>query len=299
MPIDTSLLPATRALARLRLPGEDRVLALWDGSKLRRLPRTSLALIAGHARDGLGSMLAAPGDEIDPEAAELLAPCDEQEVWASGVTYARSRDARIEEAQEKDAYARVYEAERPELFFKAAAWRVARPGGSAGIRADSTWDVPEPELAALSNARGEIIAWTCANDMSSRSIEGENPLYLPQAKVYDLSASLGPVAVLAEGFDAGDLRVRMQIERGGRLLFEGETRTSQLIRSPAELAAVLHSSYTLPYGAWLMTGTGIVPPPPYTAEAGDVVRISIDGLGTLVNDLVRVHHSGATAPPRR
>jgi 2-dehydro-3-deoxy-D-arabinonate dehydratase len=219
-------------------------------------------------------------------------------VWAAGVTYRRSREARIEESAQKDAYAQVYEAERPELFFKAAGWRVAPSGGEVGIRPDSSWDVPEPELAVLSNAWGQVVAYACANDMSSRSIEGENPLYLPQAKVYDRSCSIGPAAVPAWEWPGLDAAITMTVVRGSKAAFEGSADTSQLVRSPAELAGVLHACYPLPAGAWLLTGTGIVPDAPYTAAAGDVVRIAIDGLGTLVNRVVRVPHSGAAAPPR-
>ncbi len=298
VPLDTATLPRLPALVRVMAGGRP-ALTLWREGRLRVLPGLSLdllcALPAGLAREAIER---GAGPEVDPGAVDLLAPAESQEVWAAGVTYRRSRQARMEEAAIKDIYAQAYESRRPELFFKAAGWRVVPSGGDAGIRSDSTWDVPEPELAVLSGSRGEVLAYSCGNDMSSRSLEGENPLYLPQAKIYHRSCSLGPAAVPAWECDPADLRMAMRIERDGLPVFVGTARTSQLVRSPADLTAVLHSSYPLPAGAWLMTGTAIVPDPPYTAEAGDVVRITIEGLGTLVNRLVRVAHSGAGAPPR-
>jgi 2-dehydro-3-deoxy-D-arabinonate dehydratase len=299
MQLDTLTLPRLQALLRVAAAGRP-VLALWeDGGRLSSLPGLSLdvlcALPADLARSAIERSVGPP---LDPGQVELLAPADSQEVWAAGVTYIRSREARMEEAAQKDVYAMVYEAERPEIFFKAAGWRVVPSGGEAGIRADSRWDVPEPELALLTNSRGEVLGYSCGNDMSSRSIEGENPLYLPQAKVYHRSCSIGPGIVLAWHCDVSDIQLAMRIERAGETIFSGSARTSQLVRSPAAMAAVLHSSYPLPAGAWLMTGTGIVPDSPYTAEAGDIVEITIEGLGTLVNRLVRIPHSEATAPPR-
>jgi 2-dehydro-3-deoxy-D-arabinonate dehydratase len=195
-------------------------------------------------------------------------------------------------------YSRVYTAQRPELFFKSAGWRVVGHGGDIGVRPDSTWTVPEPELAVLSNSSGEIVAYACANDMSSRSIEGENPLYLPQAKVYDRSCSIGPAAVLAGEADPSRAEIRMTIRRDGTDVFKGTANVSEMVRDPAQLAAVLHSAYPLPQGAWLLTGTSLVPPLPYTAEAGDRVVIEIEGIGRLVNSVVVVPHSGAVALPR-
>jgi 2-dehydro-3-deoxy-D-arabinonate dehydratase len=239
-----------------------------------------------------------PLPALDPSGYELLAPVQSQEVWAAGVTYLRSREARMEEATSKDIYAQVYEAERPELFLKATGWRVVSPGGSVGVRSDSSWDVPEPELAVLSNAQGEVVAYSCGNDMSSRSIEGENPLYLPQAKVYDASCAIGPAAVLAWYVDPADAEIRMEIEREGKEVFAGTAHISEMVRLPAELTGVLHASYTLPAGAWLLTGTSLVPDPPYTALPGDRIRIAIEGLGELRNDVTRISHSGARALPR-
>ena len=194
----------------------------------------------------------------------------------------------MEESGLKDVYARVYEAARPELFFKAAGWRVVGPGGDVAIRPDSSWDVPEPELAVLGNSRGEVVAFSCGNDMSSRSIEGENPLYLPQAKVYDGSCSLGPGAVPAWEVDLRGEAVRLEIERAGARVFSGEVSLEQMVGKPAELLRSLLRFYACPAGVWLLTGTGIVPDPPYSAEEGDVVRVAIEGLGTLVNRVTKL-----------
>jgi 2-dehydro-3-deoxy-D-arabinonate dehydratase len=228
---------------------------------------------------------------------ELVAPAESQEVWAAGVTYLRSREARLEETSQKNIYEHVYESDRPELFFKATGWRVVPHGGELGVRADSTWDVPEPELAVLANSRAEIVAYACGNDMSSRSIEGENPLFLPQAKVYDRSCAIGPAAVLAWAVDVTRAVIRMTIERDGTTVFTGTSTVADMTREPAKLVGVLYSSYTLPVGAWLLTGTSLVPPQPYTATAGDVVRIAIEGLGELTNRVSTVRHSGAEAKP--
>jgi 2-dehydro-3-deoxy-D-arabinonate dehydratase len=230
---------------------------------------------------------------VEDTTLELLPPVESQEVWACGVTYLRSREARIEEAVVKDVYTAVYEAERPELFFKAAGWRVVPHGGKVGIRSDSTWNVPEPELAVLSNAHGETIAYAIGNDMSSRSIEGENPLYLPQAKVYDRSCAIGPVAVLADHWHGTGMTLR--IERGGQEIFAGSGSVREMVRDPADLVRVLHAVYTLPTGAWLLTGTSIVPPEDCSVMEGDIVRITIEGLGELRNAVMTVRHSGAQA----
>ena len=264
------------------LPGVPSLAALWA------LP---LAEIRQRVRD----RYAVPAPDIT-----LLPPVDGRtEVWAAGVTYLRSREARLEEARQKTIYEHVYESDRPELFFKAAGWRVVPDGGEVGVREDSTWDVPEPELAVLSNARGEVVAFACGNDMSSRSIEGENPLFLPQAKIYDRSCAIGPAAVLAWDVDVSRAKIRMTIERAGTSVFDGTATVADMTREPAKLATVLHSSYTLPVGAWLLTGASLVPPEPYTAKTGDVVRIAIDGLGELSNRVSLVKHSGAEAKPTR
>jgi 2-dehydro-3-deoxy-D-arabinonate dehydratase len=297
MPVQTGELPTRPCLVRLAFAGRHE-LALWSDGRLGAVGMGLDDLLRLTAAD-IRSALAEAGRELDPAACELLAPAESQEVWASGVTYMRSRTARMEESSSQDVYAKVYEADRPEMFFKAAGWRVVGHGGEAGVRPDSSWNVPEPELAVLSNSRGEVVAYACGNDMSSRSIEGENPLYLPQAKVYDRSCSIGPAAVLAWTVDPSQARVTMRISRGPGVVFDGTASVADMVRDPAQLSAVLHSAYPLPAGAWLLTGTSLVPPPPYTAEAGDVIAIEIDGVGRLVNHVVVVSHSGATALPRQ
>ena len=296
MPVNAGDLPAKPCLVRVACAGRDQM-ALWSGGRLNKLGvgldemlRLTLAQMRAVLEETVGT--------LDLDACELLAPVESQEVWASGVTYSRSREARMEESSSQDVYAKVYEAERPELFFKSAGWRVVGHGGEAGVRPDSTWSVPEPELAVLSNSRGEVVAYACGNDMSSRSIEGENPLYLPQAKVYDRSCSIGPAAVPAWEADPSAAGITMRISRGDRTVFDGSGNVSDMVREPAELISVLHAAYPLPVGAWLLTGTSLVPPPPYTAEAGDLISIEIEGVGRLVNHVVTVPHSGARAQPR-
>jgi 2-dehydro-3-deoxy-D-arabinonate dehydratase len=218
----------------------------------------------------------------------LLAPIESQEVWACGVTYERSRDARMHESSQRDVYDRVYDARRPEIFFKATPARVVGPGAEVAIRGDSTWDVPEPELALVLNSALELVGYTIGNDVSSRSIEGENPLYLPQAKVYGACCALGPAIVPADEIaDPLDLPIRLEIGRGGATVFRGETSTARLHRSLADLIAYLGRDNPFPAGAVLLTGTGIVPPDDFTLAPGDVVRIAIAGLGTLENPVRR------------
>lgn len=221
-----------------------------------------------------------------PRAEEWLAPVQNQEVWAAGVTYLRSRDARMEESERSGAnrlYDLVYEADRPELFFKATARRVVAPGRPVRIRRDGCWNVPEPELTLALNAAGRIIGYTVGNDMSSRDIEGENPLYLPQAKIYTGSCALGPALVLSEAPLPVTTRISLSIVRDGRPTFEGATSVDQLKRRLPELADWLFRENDFPHGAYLMTGTGIVPPATFTLQPGDLVRIEIDGLGVLEN----------------
>lgn len=228
-----------------------------------------------------------PGSERgQPTREELLAPVDRQEVWAAGVTYLRSRTARMEESQVSGGgsfYDRVYDAERPELFFKATAARVVSPGRDVRIRADSKWNVPEPELALVVNPQRRIVGYTIGNDMSSRDIEGENPLYLPQAKCYDGSCALGPGVLLAEKPLPGHTEVWMEVRRGGEIAFRGSTTLSQMKRSPDELVAYLYRETSFPFGCILMTGTGIIPPDSFTLLSGDEIRISVEPIGTLVN----------------
>ncbi len=222
--------------------------------------------------------------------ARLLPPVDRQEVWAAGVTYQRSRSARMEEsAFSANAYDRVYEAARPELFFKSQPEKVVGPGDSVGIRQDARWNVPEPELALVLNPRGELVGYTVGNDMSARDIEGENLLYLPQAKTYDRSCALGPFIVVgATEADARTWAVSLEIHRSGTEVYHGETSISRIKRTFGELAEWLFRSQRFPHGVILLTGTGIVPPNDFTLEAGDRVRITISGVGTLENDVVRV-----------
>jgi 2-dehydro-3-deoxy-D-arabinonate dehydratase len=217
------------------------------------------------------------------DEATLLAPLDVQEVWASGVTYLRSKVARVEESiGGGDFYDQVYEAERPELFFKAIALRVVGPGKAIRIRGDSAWNVPEPELALVLSSAGVIVGYTIGNDVSSRSIEGENPLYLPQAKVYDGSCALGPVIALSENQQKART-IQMTILRNGGPVFSGETSTAQMRRTTEELANYLFRELTFSAGVFLLTGTGLVPPDDFSLRPGDVVRITIDGIGTLEN----------------
>jgi 2-dehydro-3-deoxy-D-arabinonate dehydratase len=215
----------------------------------------------------------------------LLAPMGTQEVWAAGVTYFRSRTARMEESSDAGGatfYDKVYVAERPELFFKATASRVSNPGDLVKIRTDSSWDVPEPELTLLLSPSGKIQGYTIGNDMSSRSIEGENPLYLPQAKVYQGCASLGPCLLIQEEALPASTKISLEVHRQGSLAASGETTLAQLKRTPEELAHWLYLSNSFPTGSFLMTGTGIVPDQ-FTLVAGDLVSISIEGIGTLEN----------------
>ncbi len=223
-----------------------------------------------------------------PAAATILAPIGSQEVWAAGVTYFRSRTARMEESKDAGGgtfYDRVYAAERPEIFFKATPQRVASPNQAMHLRSDSTWMVPEPELTLAVNSSGEIIGCTVGNDLSCRDIEGENPLYLPQAKCFKLCAALGPAILIQSESLAATTRIQLRIDRAGAAAFEGETTLSQLKRTPAELAGFLFRDNTFPAGTFLMTGTGIVPGDEFTLKSGDIVNITIDGIGTLSNPM--------------
>jgi 2-dehydro-3-deoxy-D-arabinonate dehydratase len=218
----------------------------------------------------------------------LLPPMDGQELWAAGVTYLRSKQERQEEAKDAggaDFYQRVYDAERPELFFKAACHRVVGHGGKVRIRADSSWNVPEPELTLVINHRGSIVGYTIGNDMSSRSIEGENPLYLPQAKIYDGCAALGPAVYVSDAPFAADAHISLAIERSGASVFEGSVAVSQITRKFTDLVGYLFRECSFPLGVLLMTGTGIVPPAPFALQSGDSITITIDHIGQLTNEV--------------
>jgi 2-dehydro-3-deoxy-D-arabinonate dehydratase len=262
-----------------------------EGSS-HRVPEPSWdALIAHHDLHGyLASIAAGPNRVANFADAQILAPIGSQEVWAAGVTYYRSRDARMAESKDAgggDFYDRVYSAERPELFFKATASRVAATGEVVRIRSDAKWSVPEPELTLVIDPRGRIIGYTIGNDMSSRDIEGENPLYLPQAKVYDRSCALGPCVLIASDPPPAATAIRLEIERAGQIEFTGATTLAQLRRKPAVLVDYLFRDNVFRTGAYLMTGTGIVPPDSFTLSAGDRVRITIDSIGTLENTVVQ------------
>lgn len=217
---------------------------------------------------------------------EIVAPIGSQEVWAAGVTYFRSRTARMEESEKAGGgsfYDRVYDADRPELFFKSLAWRVIGNHGTVRIRRDSHWDVPEPELTLFATTSGTLVGYTIGNDMSSRSIEGENPLYLPQAKSYTGSAALGPCLYVPEEPLPADTIIDLSIVRGGKEVFNGEITLSQMKRHPQELLGFLFKEMSFPQGCYLMTGTGIIPPSDFTLQKDDIVHITIEPIGTLTN----------------
>lgn len=228
--------------------------------------------------------------EVSRDDATLLSPIEVQEVWAAGVTYLRSKDARMEESDfSATAYDRVYDAPRPEIFFKSLPEKVVACGDPVGIREDAKWNVPEPELVLMMNSRGEIAGYAVGNDMSSRDIEGENLLYLPQAKVYHRSCAIGPwITVGASEEEAREWEISLSIERGGEALFEGSVSVNQIKRSFTELAQYMNQSQMFPFGSALLTGTGIVPNDDFTLEVGDRISIHISGIGCLINDIVRV-----------
>jgi 2-dehydro-3-deoxy-D-arabinonate dehydratase len=265
---------------------EPRVGVLADGG-IHVLEEETIAglLAAGTARieEVVGEALRRPADLAASEV-RLLPPVDGQtEVWGAGVTYLRSRDARIEESARDDVYGLVYDAERPELFLKAPAWRVVGPDATIGIRSDCGDSVAEAELALVIDAAGDIAGFTVCNDVTARSVEAENPLYLPQAKSYSGSCSLGPGIRLSADLDASDSAISLRVLRNGKCVIEGATRTGLMRRSFAELVSWLTRAIEFPAGVVLATGTGIVPALGDTLRAGDYVEIEIDGIGTLRN----------------
>ena len=265
------LLPLQRATA-----AHDKALNLdWLLSDHPDAPRAAdlLAALQGNAQFA-----------IEPASVTLQAPVGRQEIWAAGVTYKRSEEARESESNNSTIYSRVYNATRPELFFKAMGYDVLASGQPVGIRYDARWSVPEPELVVVMNAHMEVIGFTVGNDMSSRDIEGENPLYLPQAKVYEASCALGPRIWLQPGRTTWpDVKIGMEIERGGSVIYNGETSTAAIHRPLAELIDYLGRCKRFPFGVMLFTGTGIVPPDDFGLAEGDTVRIRIDPMGELVN----------------
>ncbi len=224
----------------------------------------------------------------EPDAANLLPPIGHQEVWAAGVTYIRSKTARMEESSAaggSDFYDRVYQADRPELFMKATAHRVVGHGMEMKLRADSKWMVPEPELTLMVNKYGEIVGYTIGNDLSSRDIEGENPLYLPQAKTFDTCAALGPAVYVSDKPLPRSTKIKLRILRGQQVAFEDSTDLSQMKKKPAQLVSYLFRECSFPDGCYLMTGTGIVPPDDFTLKSKDVIEITIEPIGTLRNTI--------------
>jgi 2-dehydro-3-deoxy-D-arabinonate dehydratase len=235
--------------------------------------------------EDLADRLSRASNEVS-RPTELLPPIGTQEVWAAGVTYLRSRDARMEESKDAGGgsfYDRVYDAERPEIFFKATPHRVVGHGEKVRIRSDSKWNVPEPELALVVNSRGRIIGYTIGNDMSSRDIEGENPLYLPQAKVYDACCGLGPCVLISDSPPPRETAISIEIRRGGAVAFSGGTTLAQLKRGFEELVGFLFRDNSFPTGCVLLTGTGTVPPDTFTLNSGDEIAITVAPIGMLVN----------------
>lgn len=240
------------------------------------------------AADDPGALTRRASTSSSPESLAglpLVAPVDRQEVWAAGVTYKRSKVAREEESVGAASfYDKVYTADRPELFMKSLPERVVGPGGTIRVRRDSRWSVPEPELALVIAPDLRIVGYTVGNDVSSRDIEGENPLYLPQAKVYDGACAVGPVITLARAMPPlAEVSIRLVIRRGGQVAFDGATSAAEMARTPEELVRWLGRENTFPHGAILLTGTGVVPPDEFNLSRGDVVEISIAGVGTLSN----------------
>lgn len=279
-------LPGPRLIARTEDAAYDLTSVTNDVLSFRDLART--ANVAGEAIDALATKLAEQATAIESDEITPGRPCHPDEVWAAGVTYAISEEAREEESGMPEMYLDVYEAERPEVFFKATPSRTVGPGEAVGIRADSDWDVPEPELAVVLYD-GEIVGYTIGNDMSSRSIEGANPLYLPQAKVYERCCAIGPCVASTETIgEPHDLEMGMTIERDGETVFDGVTSTGEMVRSCEELVEYYTKHNAVPKLAVLLTGTSLVPPDEFTLTPGDQVTIDIEGIGTLANAVIEV-----------
>jgi 2-dehydro-3-deoxy-D-arabinonate dehydratase len=280
---------ARLSLVHLSTAEGDRWAVRTDGVD-RPLPM-GLDELMGLPRDQARAVVeaAAEADPLDGDTVQgLLPPIGTQEVWAAGVTYERSRDGRVAESTEADVYTRVYEARRPELFFKASGARVVGDGQPVGVRVDSPWNAPEAELGLVVDASGAIFGFVVGNDVSSRSIEGENPLYLPQAKVYAKSCALGPGIVPVWAAPVQPFAIDLRVERAGATAFEGSTSTASLARDLEDLVSWLTAALDFSVGAVLLTGTGIVPDESFDLRPGDVVTITIDGIGTLVNPVVQV-----------
>ena len=277
-------------IIRYRL-GDEVAVGLTDGHRVFRVGDELAPLLRLSVAD-LRALLdeAAHGPAVDHEEIEVLAPIDGRtEVWAAGVTYEISQAARMEESESSsDVYAQVYEAERPELFFKSVPWRVVADGGEIRVRADSTIDVPEPELAVLVSSLGQVLGYGVCNDVSSRSIEAENPLYLPQAKIYDGACALGPgIKGVWDVEDPYALPLHLTITRGEAMIWRGSASTERLHRRIDDLVGWLFRETTFPDGVWLSTGTCLVPDLPFSLADGDLVTIGIDGIGTLTNTVRR------------
>lgn len=274
-------------LCKVRLAsGESAVGALFPDETIQLLPGEQPLSAILHAENPVQTIRTmATARILKLSAAKLLPPLDRQEVWAAGVTYKRSQEAREREsAGAAQFYDKVYSAPRPEIFFKAPAWRVSPPGGPVHIRRDGKWNVPEPELALVISPKLELVGYTIGNDMSSRDIEGENPLYLPQAKCYENSCAVGPCITLASAMPPADqIAITMKIERGGSPVFEGSTSVGMMKRTFAELIDWLGKEISFPDGVVLLTGTGIVPPDSFTLAMGDVIHIDVTGIGRLTN----------------
>ena len=300
-------------VARFWVPGQGARLGLCEGATVRELsspdapPLESFDALVQLARrtrrdlrecvQGLrgsasGSGSAYAYQDLDrapnPGVPHLLLPVVPPEVWAAGVTYERSREARLAETTTVGIYDKVYDAERPEVFFKATPSRCVGPNAPVGIRADSRWTVPEPELGVVLGAEGEVLGYTLGNDMSARDIEGENPLYLPQTKIYRACCSLGPTILLTDAAAAGRLTITCRIARRGRDVFRGQVSTARLHRPITDLVAYLRRANDIPPMTVLLTGTGIVPPDEFACEEGDVIEVGADEIGTLKNPTVRV-----------